>query len=148
RGLGIGLLCLATLLGLGARPASAQTLTRRQIHDLLALRRLQAAALNIKVQRDQVLLARLQTIAFPSFAVAIRIAILQTALNNYLATLQFLNNQISLLDQLRALLDQVNAVTIRIRGLERRIAELQRLDQRFLIQQRIANLQSSIQNLQ
>jgi hypothetical protein len=148
RGLGIGLLCLAVLLGLGARPAFAQALTRQQIHRLLAQRRLQAAAVNIKIQREQVLLTRLQTIAFPSFAIVLRIATLQNDLNNDLNTIQTLDNQIVLLNQLLALLDQMDAVNLKIRGQERRIAELQRLRQGFVVQQRIANLQTNIQNLQ
>jgi hypothetical protein len=148
RWLGICLLCLAALPVLGARPAFAQALSRQQIHSLLAQRRLQAAAVNILIQREQVLLTRLQAIAFPTLGVVIRIVTLQTSLNQNLNNLQTLNNQIALLNQLLAVLDQIDAVNRKIQTLQRRIAALGGLRQGLLVQQRVANLQETVQDLQ
>jgi hypothetical protein len=148
RWLALCLLGLATLPVLGASPAFGQALSRQQIHKLLAQRRLQAAALNIKIQHEQVVLTRLETIAFPTLAVVIRIATLQTALNQDIATQQTLDNQIVLLNQLLGLIDQMDAVNRQIQQLQKRIAVLEGFRQGFLVQQRIANLQTNLQNLQ
>ncbi len=148
RWLGICLLGLVSLTVLGASPVSAQALSRQQIHKLLTQRRLQAAALNIIIQHEQVVLNRLQNIAFPTLAVVIRIVTLQTSLNQNLTTLQTLDNQIALLTQLLALLDQMDGVNRKIQQLQKRIAALQRLRQGSLVQQRIANLQETVGDLQ
>jgi hypothetical protein len=148
RWLGICLLGLAALPVLGASPAFAQALSRQQIHRLLAQRRLQHAALVIKIEHAEVVLTRLQTIAFPTLAVIIRINTLQTALNQDVAAEQTLDNQIALLFQLLALIDQMDAVNRQIQQLQKRIAVLQGLRQGFVVQQRIASLQTNLQNLQ
>jgi hypothetical protein len=148
RWLGICLLCLTALPVVGARPAFAQALGRQEIHRRLAQRRLQAATVNVLIQREQVLLTRLQTIAFPTLGVVIRIVTLQTSLNQNVSTLQTLNNQIALLDQLLAVLAQIDTVNRKIQTLQTRIGQLQRLGTGFLVLQRIANLQETVQDLQ
>jgi hypothetical protein len=148
RWLAICLLGLAALPVLGASPAFGQALSRQQIHRLLAQRRLQAAALNITIQHEQVVLTRLESIAFPTLGVIVRIVTLQTALNQNLATLQTLDNQIVLLNQLLGLIDQMDAVNRKIQQLQRRIASLQGLSQGLLVRQRIGNLQETVGDLQ
>ena len=148
RWLAICLLGLAALPVLGASPAFGQALSRQEIHRLLAQRRLQHAALVIKIERAEILLTRLQTIAFPTLAVVIRINTLQTSINQDVATEQALDNQISLLYQLLGVLDQIDAVNRRIQKLQLRIGELQRLGNGPRVQQRIANLQEAVQDLQ